>query len=204
MEVLKRCLALVLASAIALSAGPALQARTFSYGLEWGACAQFLNIHHYNFIDNAGGRVDERETAFTYHANGSVMGKVGVNFSPNFRLDLNGGYAGISDGRRVFPISLRANIMPKGSSSDGFVYFADGGIFFDENFSDTPGILAAAGFGYRLSLGSHSAVNLLLNTRWSHDHPQVANPDGGFVASANVRRSNAEYISLGLTISLDF
>ena len=204
MEILRRISAVFIAALALMLSGPEAGAKVFSFGVEWGANAKLGELYHYNYIDNSGGRVDDKNSMFSYHANGHVLGKIGINLGQKFRLDVNSGYMGIADGTRVVPVTLRANIMPKGRSESGFMYFLDGGTFFNENLSDRLGLLGAAGFGYRIALTRNVGLDFLFNVRCAYDHPDIVNPDGGFVLLENIRQNNAEYFSLGFSISLDF
>lgn len=176
----------------------------FSAGVEWGANVMFYSTVKNNYFDVSGARVDVSSCGFSYHANGSVRVFMGICAGEKLRFDLGSGYAGISDSRRVVPLTIRANYLSAGRCSDGIVAFLDGGASFSTINEGVKGLLASCGAGYRIHLIGGAGLSFLLNLRFATDSPGIISPDGsGFVPKKDIRGNLAGYYSAGITISID-
>lgn len=181
------------------------QARTVVFGAEWGANALVFQAFRYNIIDNSGSRYDDSGYNMTYHANGTFLLTAGINAGRFSRVSLSTGFTGIADGRRVIPLTMRYGIYPSGTNADGFLYYAEGGVGYDFTGVKPVGLLGSVGTGYHIVLSQNTAVNININARYANAHPMVGNPDGGgYVTTENTRQSNAQFLSLGFSLSLEF
>lgn len=188
-----------------LLAATNMNAGNFKFGVEWGANAMLLKAFSYNIIDDAGSRLSEKSVGAAYHPNGTFLVSAGLETGEKCIVSINSGFSGITDGRRVIPVTLRGSLYPAGIRQDGIMYFLDGGVDFDPSGISTMGLLGSVGTGYHIVLSNKTSLNLMLHARLAVDHPKVANPDGGgYVSTENTLHSNAEYVSAGISVSLQF
>ena len=65
--------------------------------------------------------------------------------------------------------------------------------------------LGALGGGYRFRLSDDCCLDLLGALKFTYDHPLLPNPEGpGHVSERNIRRNDAVYCALDLTIAVSF
>ncbi len=179
-----------------------------SFGLEWGYCQNFYKFRHINIISQEGSRINENFSGFSALSGGTIMAGVGYDFSEQFRGSVHLGYAGISEGTRVYPALLRISFAPKGQYSEGIFTFLDAGPGFrtkPAEYDWTAVVMGDLGLGYRICLMPYSSLDLLLSIRAVYDRPAIDNPEGeGYVLPENIRSNVAEYYSLNFSIALSF
>lgn len=204
--------AIILTLILPLLSGP-LMARTplFRYGLEWGFTPMVYETCHLNYLVEEGYRVDDSSSDVMFTPNAVLLAGFGVNVSNNISLGIYSGYAGLSEENRVIPLSFRATWFPKGVTSDGMLYYADVGTGFHIHISDriepdrSPATLVGIGTGYHFSLTSSIGLDLQIGFRESFDHALILDPDGsGYISGRNIRRNNAAYSALNMSIALTF
>ena len=65
--------------------------------------------------------------------------------------------------------------------------------------------LATLGGGYRLRLSTDARLDLLVGLKYLHDHPSIPNPEGpGNVPEHNIRKNNAGYCALDISLAISF
>ncbi len=202
--------------ALALLSALACQARTggetsgsrISFGLEWGYFQNLYKYRHINIISQEGSRINDSFLGLSAYPNGSVMAKISYNLHEKVCATLCGGYAGISEGCRAYPVLLRLSFAPKGLYSEGFFSFIDGGLGFrikPAEYDRRTVTIGDIGEGYRIRLSPGCSLDLMLSLRASYDSPSIDNPEGeGYVLPENVRSNEAEYYSVNLSIALSF
>lgn len=202
----------ILSLILPLLSGP-LMARTplFRYGLEWGFTPMLYGTSHLNYIVEEGYRVDDNSSDIMFTPNAVFLVGFGVNVSENISLSIHTGYAGLSKGNRVVPLSFRATWFPKGVTSDGLICYADIGAGFHIHISGriepdrSPATMAGLGTGYHFSLTRSIGLDLQIGFRESFDHALILDPDGGgYISGRNIRRNNAAFSALNMSIALTF
>lgn len=179
--------------------------RAVTFGAEWGANMLFFQSSENVFLDEAGSRVMTSDKGLPLYTNGTLRCFAGIYLSDKVRLDLGTGFTGIADSRRAVPISLRANYLSGGRSSDGVTAFIDGGAGFSTLDKGLVGMLLSAGAGYRKWLCRGAGLSMMLNLRLATDHPGIISPNGsGFIPEADIKRNDSVYLSTGITVSIDF
>jgi len=195
----------LLISALFLSHPLVAKGQGLTCGLEWGATVPLWSASEYNYIDSNQSRVDATYNSFSFFLNGCISGNIGVYLNDKFRLDICSGYIGIQDGRNAVPLTLRGYYFSKGFDSNSLCYRIEAGILFDQNFHFDKTYIASTGIGYRIPLYGKSAVNILGNLRFATDRPDLLTPDQKtIVPIEDIRKNISEYLSIGISVSLDF
>ena len=176
------------------------------YGMEWGYSGTFWDSYHYNYSSVEGERLDSRNEGLTFKSNGHLYGFVGARFARYFAADALVGWAGVYEGRRVIPVTLRGSFFFRGYDHDGMKFFLEGGRCFAPSFTGKPIWIGKLGGGHRVVLDSHFALDLSLSLQAVSDHPvNVYDPiREDAVPDANLRRSDCAYMSLNLSVALCF
>lgn len=178
----------------------------FVVGAEWGY-TQCLFLHRdYNFISDEGYRVYEQDFRFLPHANAQVLATLGYRLSEVASLSLCGGYIGIGENNRLLPAMLRFSYFPSTDSEDGLFAFGQGGVAWHVHATaGRMAWLAGAGAGYRIRISYDTNLDLLVGVKYVHDHPSIPNPESpGNVPEHNIRKNNAGYYALDLSIAINF
>ena len=176
------------------------------YGVEWGYSGTFWDSYHYNYTSSDGARLDSRHEGFTFKSNGHLYGFLGARFARWFTADALVGWAGVYEGRRVVPVTLRASAFVRGYDCDGMKLFVEGGRCFAPSFAGKQIWMGKMGGGYRLLLDTHFAMDLALSLQAVHDHPigVYDRSRDEIVPDASLRRSDCEYFSLNFSVALCF
>ena len=176
------------------------------YGVEWGYTASIWEKYHYNYTSPSGARIDTRDQHFSYKSNGHLYGFLGARFARRFAVDALVGWAGIYEGRRVMPVTLRGSAFLKGYDADGLKLFLEGGWCHARSFASKPVYLGKAGTGYRFILDRNLALDLSLSLQGASDHPLGVYDKSReeSVPDASLRRSDSGYFSLNFSVALCF
>lgn len=176
------------------------------YGVEWGYSGTFWDSYHYNYTSAEGERLDSRNEHLTFKSNGHLYGFVGARFARWFAADVLVGWAGVYEGRRVVPVTLRSSVFFRGYDNDGMKVFLEGGRCFAPVFGGKPIWLGKVGGGHRTMLDRHLALDFALSLQAVSDHPRdVYDPiREDVVPPGNLRRSDCAYMSLNLSVALCF
>ena len=178
----------------------------FVLGVEWGYTQCVFQTRNYNFISEEGYRVYEKNSAFYAHANAQILANIGYRLSEQVTLSLYSGYIGVGAQNRLIPVLLRASYFPYTDSKDGWFGYAQGGTAW--HVHSTQGRmawLATLGGGYRLRLSTDARLDLLVGLKYLHDHPSIPNPEGpGNVPEHNIRKNNAGYCALDISLAISF
>ena len=191
---------------IGAAMGRFLKGAELDYGVEWGYSASVWESYHYNYTSPSGARIDTRDSHFSYKSNGHLYGFAGIRFARHFAADALVGWAGIYEGRRVVPVTLRASCFWKGYDRDGWKTFLEAGRCFADSFAGKPVYVAKLGTGYRMMLDRRFALDLALSLQGAYDHPLDVYDKGReeAVQDANLRRSDSGYLSLNFSLALCF
>jgi len=210
-----RQVAVILAAAFAMLAGtaparagePARQARSVRvlYGIEWGYDLALIDIYHRNYLDAVDGfRIDEDGIKPMAYSNAHGAAHIDLEFARKFGICLYGGYAGIEQSTRFYPVSLRIEYFTRSFREDGSFCFLEGGAGVHEGRS-TVSKFAKVGYGYRFSLSRRASLDFNAAIRCTTDNPPIYdNSIRGYVAEENIRRSDALYGAAVFSISLNF
>lgn len=178
----------------------------FVVGVEWGYTQSLFLHRDYNFISDEGYRVYEQDFSFLPHANAQVLATLGYRLSEVALLSLYGGYMGMGKDNRLLPAMLRFSYFPSTDSEEGLFAYGQGGVAW--HVHATAGRMAwlgAAGAGYRFRLSYDTNLDLLIGVKYVHDHPSIPNPESpGNVPEHNIRKNNAGYYALDLSIAINF
>ena len=210
-----RRLVIILAAAFTLLAGtaparagePARQARSarILYGIEWGYDLTLIDIYHRNYMDAIDGfRIDDDGVKPMLYSNAHATAHVDLEFARRFGIGLHAGYAGILEGIRFCPVSLRFSYFTKSYGMDGSFCFLEGGAGVHDNRS-TVSPFGRLGYGYRLKLTRRASMDFTGSLRLAADHPPIYDDTiRDYVAEENIRRSDALYGAMVFSISLNF
>ncbi|MBR1576204.1 MAG: hypothetical protein IJ654_07135 [Bacteroidales bacterium] len=179
----------------------------WDYGIEWGYTASFAEIYHYNYtLPSLGARIDSRDSRLSYKSNGLLTAYTGVKFARHYALDALAGWAGVYEGRRMFPVTMRGSYFFDAYDKDGWKTFLEGGCCLGKSFAGKAVGIVKAGTGYRLMLDRYFALDLSLSLQGILDHPVniYDRSREEFVPDGNLRRSDCGYIGINFTLALDF
>lgn len=174
----------------------------FVYGVEWGYTSSLFNIYHNNYLSQEGIRVDEKGFDFDYSSNGHVLAGVSYAFARRYEAGAYLGFIGVSQDRRLVPVSLRATYYFDSYLSDGFFSYLDGGAAFGENQNVT--LIGKLGGGYRMKLSEHFCLDFLLSFHICSDHPKIFYTDDQQITGDDLRRNDATYGGLNFSLALRF
>ena len=178
----------------------------FRLGVEWGYTQCFFLARNYNFFSEEGYRIHEQFSGMHLASNGSIYGQIGYDLHEKVNLALYVGYIGVGEDNRLLPVQLRASFFPKTTGADGLFTFAQGGPAWHTIAGGyNLGWLAGLGGGYRLTLSEDCNLDLMMGVKYLWDHPRIPNPErAGYVPAHNIRRNDAGYCALDLTIAINF
>lgn len=176
-----------------------------SFGVEWGYDATVLELHHYNYMDAADGfRIDDESATPMFYSNGHATAHVTLEFARRWALGINAGYAGVFQRTRIFPLALRSTFYFDSFRSDGQFIFLEGGAGLHETRKSVSPV-ARIGYGYRAVLSRKSSIDFLASIRTVADHPPIYDSSiPGYIADEDIRRSDALYNALILSVALNF
>lgn len=206
---------LIIAAAVALLAGqwplragnPARRegSARLSCGFEWGYDPTLVDVYHYNYLDVIDGfRIDEAKTEPMYYSNGHASLHITLEFAGRWALGFNAGYAGIEQRTRFFPLALRSTYFLDAYNKDGKFIFLEGGAGFHETRQNVSPF-GRAGYGYRLALTEKNSLDLSASLRMAWDHPPIYDSSiRDYVPEDNIRRSDALYGAICLSIAINF
>ena len=176
-----------------------------SCGIEWGYDATVIDAYHYNYMDAADGfRIDEEAVKPMLYSNGHAMAHLTVEFARRWALGLYAGYAGVQQRTRIFPLALRSTYFKESFRDDGQFLFLEGGAGLHETRrSISP--FGRLGYGYRAVLTRRSSIDFSASLRVTADHPPIYDSSiPGYVSDENIRRSDALYGAVILSVALNF
>ncbi len=175
------------------------------YGIEWGYDATVLEAHHYNYTDSEDGfRIDESAARPMLYSNAHATAHLTVEFAKHWAFGLYAGYAGIQERTRMFPFALRSTYHSGSFREDGSFYFLEGGAGPHETRSSVSPY-GRLGYGYRLILGGRTRMDFSGSLRMTFDHPPIYdNSIPGYIPQENIRRSDALYGALCVSVALNF
>lgn len=178
----------------------------FVVGVEWGYSQCVFQNRDYNYISEEGYRVYEQDARFRLHSNAQMFAMLGYRLSENATLSLLGGYMGAGPDNRLLPALLRVSYFPETDDEDGLFAYAQGGTAWHVHATaGRMAWLATLGGGYRVRLSYDARLDFLIGVRYLHDHPSIPNPEGpGNVPERNIRKNNAGYCVLDLSIAVSF
>lgn len=177
-----------------------------TFGIEWGSSFLIATRHNDNFICSEGYRIEQKPTEFPMHLNGDLLASVGMDIARKHNASFVGGYSGISDGRRMFPIMARYTFAANGNDNDGMLVFLTGGIGIPaDDLYNKLCYTGSLGAGYRAVLNHSASLDIKCSLRNSFDHPGIIDPDTGkMVTGHNVRTNNAFHYALCITAAVNF
>lgn len=176
-------------------------------GAEWGYSQCFFRAWNYNFISQEGSRFYENSADLYLQPNGILMLQAGVDLGQDrFNIGLSAGYIGVGKDNRVFPLLLRIAYFPVTTHSEGpFLHVQGGPAMHLHPVWRKPAWMGAAGAGYRICLSDELNLDLLAGIKYLYDHPVIPNPEGpGNVPERNIRKNDAGYCALDLTVAISF
>lgn len=202
---------LIAAIIVLMVTGTDLAARLpfLKFGVEWGYDAGFMEFHHFNYLSSEGYRINDKWTGARYATNGSILLNAGIRLKEKSTLALYGGYSGICEGNRVFPLSLRYTFNRNQYSRNGMFYYADAGIGLHVPKTDTrvqsPCIIGRLGSGYRIALSSFCSLDFMLSLKISYEKPLIIDPDTiTYVPDTDIRTSKAFYGAICISTAFNF
>ena len=144
----------------------------FTWGLDWGICANAYFQEHNVFYSEEQSLVETDRAGWRYHTNGHIFGQVGVDIAQKVNLSLYSGYMGLGRGMRAIPLAARATYYFRSAPVSGPFVSLAGGWAFDEKWKQKSGYTGQAGLGYRWAVGSGLMMDLSAGVRLSQYHPR--------------------------------
>ena len=178
----------------------------FRVGMEWGYSQCFFLYRNYNIFSEEGYRIHEQYDILFVRPNGVISGQVGVDFARKFNVAIYAGYIGVGEDNRLYPLQLRASFFPHTTAEQGvFAYLQGGPAWHTLSGGYNLGWMGVLGSGWRFPLSADCNLDLLVGFKCLWDHPLIPNPDGpGYTPAHNIRRNDAGYCALDLTIAVNF
>lgn len=179
----------------------------FEYGCEWGYTANLFYYYHIHYISrDTGARVDTQESKMVYRSLGDVMLYAGAEIGEKWNIDLNCGYAGIFDNRRVVPLTVRGTFFPKGRGHLKTKLFLEGGTAFARSYDGGMPAIVKLGVGKRIELARRVSLDFNAAVQLCHDRPTSVFDEVHHVQveQAQLRQSNAMYAGINLSMALNF
>lgn len=199
---MRRFILITLAAAILFPSQ--MTGKGFRWGLEWGASGICHSNAYCVYTADEGFIVEYRKISNRLHVNGTLEGFVGIDFAQRLNISLHSGYAGIADGERGVPLSLRPTLR-LGRNPDGgrASLFAEGGVFFRKNADIS--MFAKLGTGWRTTLSQHLALDFNAGLQVSRTHPDIYDKySGRYLAGDSVRGLKCFNAGFFLTTALVF
>ena len=180
--------------------------RRFNMGLEWGYTQCLVRTWDYNIVSEEGYRIYDHDAELMLHPNASVLGQVGFLLNDYLEIAVYGGYVGMGKGNRLLPVQLRLSWFLDPMDEDGAFFYYQGGPAFHLHLQETrPAWLFATGVGLRRRLNSDCNLDISLGLKYLNDHPLLPNPEGpGYVPAYNIRKNDAGYYALDLSLGFNF
>ena len=180
--------------------------RRFNMGVEWGYTQCLFRTWDYNIISEEGYRIYDEGVEWMLHPNAGVSAHLGFLLNDYLVLALYGGYAGVGTGNRLLPVQLRMSWFLESVEEDGSFFFWQGGPAIHlHNQEMRPAWLFATGIGFRKRLNADCNLDISLGMKYLYDHPLLPNPEGpGYVPMHNIRKNNAGYYALDLSVGFNF
>ena len=196
--------AILVFATLPLAAGGGDFLQRMHLGAEWGLSANLVDYHHFNYLDSSiGFRIDDSGWRGHYTQLGFVRLTLGCDVSRFVSICVSGSYEGISRGRRIMPVSLRAGLFPSGVHEEGIFFFSEAGTGMRRNERGVR--LYQLGSGYRIVLDARRSLDFKLGAQVSHDRPRVWDPvEEEYIPERNILRNNAWYYALNMAVALEF
>lgn len=190
--------------AAALLSTSEMMGKGFRWGVEWGASGTFHSKTSCLYTTNDGYAVEYRKVSSRLHINAALEGFVGMDFARRLNISLRSGYAGIADGERGVPLSLRQALhFGKTPTSRGASVFMEGGLFFRKKADISS--FAQIGTGWRTRLSEHIALDFNLGIRISSTHPDIFDKySGKYMPKESIRELNCLNEGFFLSTALVF
>ena len=180
--------------------------RRFNMGIEWGYTQCCVRTWDYNIVSEEGYRIYERDGELMFHPNASLYGQIGFLLNDYLVVALYGGYVGVGKDNRLLPVQLRMNWFLDPVDEDGGFFYLQGGPAFHLHLQNNrPAWLFATGMGFRHRLNTECNLDLSFGLKLLNDHPLLQNPEGpGYVPAHNIRKNNAGYYALDISLGFNF
>ena len=180
--------------------------RRFNMGLEWSYTQCLLRTWDYNIVSEEGYRIYDEGAAWMIHPNAGISGQIGFLLSDHYILALHGGYIGMGKDNRLIPVQIRLSAFLNPVDEDGCFFFLQGGPAFHLRMQKMrPALLVASGLGFRTRLNEDCNLDISLGLKFLNDHPLLPNPEGpGYVPKHNIRKNDAGYYALALSLGFNF
>ncbi len=186
---------------------PSLMER-LRFGIEWGYSQTLFNNYKYTILSAAEGyKMSDNGRGLYMEPHLLCHFNVAYIVNDNISTAIVGGYEGIGESTRVFPLMFRMDWYYDSIYEDGFFSFVEVGPGFQENsgFKRKTAFLAGLGEGYKLCLSSRFSLDLMLDLSFAYDNPPIQNPDGpGYVMEHNILTNFSEYYALSLSLRVNF
>lgn len=177
------------------------------YDIDWGYSQHFYTYHSYNFINSEGNRIPGGRQGMDWSPAGCFLLGAGYDITPKLGMELLAGYAGATSKDRYLPILLRLDYYYQGYAQKGTFSFIQGGAGLRMPFGNSGkmSVLGAIGQGYRIPLAAGINLDLKMSLQFTFDTPPIPDPDGpGNVPERNIRKNNARYYALNISLGINF
>ena len=179
--------------------------RRFRFGIGWGGAVKFFQSYDFQYFNGDKSYVIDRGFDFGTHFNGYVSASAGLNLGDFWALSLSAGYAGISDGRRIFPLELSATLYPSGFRERGLLFTTSAGAALPEKDATRTAFTGGIGTGYHIPIDATTGMDFIIGLRATSDHPDILDDaDGKVVDRSRIRRNDAWYGAVSFGIALSF
>lgn len=180
--------------------------RKVNLTLEWGMALGFYGSETVAFITEEHSLANFERTRGLTHLNGEVLAGVNTAVNKHWQVGLYSGYTGLCKAVKAFPLEFRASYYRNAGMATGhFVYAGVGCAFYESHdYSGLP-MLGRLGYGYRVGLGSATALDFKLSARivWC-EHPVYDPIEKHYVPDERVRQSDFFGANVGVSIGIVF
>ena len=209
---MKRVLASILLTVMSFSFLQASETRRDFPRITFGAEGNFIltaaTWRHFNYVADAGYRVNIKGYDYSPVFNGQILANIGCNISGRVNLSLYSGYGGIYRKKTAVPLMLRVTYFwGKDPLAHRWFSCADTGVVTDGLEFSTAAPCGRLGGGYRLSLSRSVKLDFLVTYQRLSDHPEVTELVDGTetpVTGGRLRRSDVLINAVTFGIALNF
>lgn len=169
--------------------GLSIHGHRWSWGVEGSLIGNLLEYKDITYTNPRLGYImhNPGKLGWTYHTNGEVLGHVAYSLTPRVSLGVVGGYSGITNDVRFYPLALRGSFAFKKSAlQNGLQAFLELGSGVPENHNRGPVYTARLGYSYRVFASMHWAFEFGLGARVINYRPT------GYVGKTDIRIKDAD------------
>lgn len=175
-------------------------------GMDWGYGMDAYRYWNLIYLDSEVGYVVQDQDS-EFPARPYAFYTLSVGFEPSSWMGISffSGIMGVSRGRSLLPIGLKADILPRGNSASGPVVSAAAGTAFNTDFIYSKAVFGILGAGWRFRLNDDWNMDLLMRTRICRDFPPIWDEGNrNYVEESLIRKNYNLSVSLEIGVCISF